>query len=60
MAEAKEASIRIDTGKLHSVLSSADVGCNGEVRFLGEVDSSPASIRLAAKLAVKYDRLNFC
>jgi hypothetical protein len=31
------------------------------VRFFGEVDASPESMRrLAAKLAAKYDRLDFC
>ena len=39
----------------------ADAGRDGEVRFYGEADASPASMRrLAAKLAGKYQHLHFC
>jgi transposase len=61
MAEAREAFIGIDAAKLRNAVAIADAGRDGEVRFLGEVDASPEGMRrLAAKLAAKYDRLNFC
>ena len=61
MAEVREAFIGIDAAKLRNAVAIADAGRDGEVRFLGEVDASPEGMRrLAARLAVKYDRLNFC
>jgi transposase len=61
MAEPREAFIGIDAAKLRNAVAVADAGRDGEVRFLGEVDASPESMRrLAAKLAAKHDRLNFC
>ena len=61
MAEPREAFIGIDAAKLRNAVAIADAGRDGEVRFLGEVDASPEGMRrLAAKLAAKYDRLNFC
>ena len=60
MAEAREAFIGIDAAKLRNAVAIADAGRDGEVRFLGEVDASPDSMRrLAAKLAGKYQRLHF-
>ena len=42
-------------------MAVAAAGRDGEVRFYGEVDASPESMRrLAAKLAGKYERLHFC
>jgi transposase len=61
MAEAREAFIGIDAAKRRNAVAVADAGREGEVRFFGEVDASPESMRrLAAKLTAKYDRLNFC
>ena len=61
MAEDKEAFIGIDVAKLRNAVAIADAGRDGEVRFYGEVDASPDSMRrLAAKLAGKYQRLHFC
>ena len=55
MAEDKEAFIGIDVAKLRNAVAIADAGRDGEVRFYGEVDASPDSMRrLAAKLAGKY------
>ena len=61
MAEDKEAFIGIDVAKLRNAVAIADAGRDGEVRFYGEVDASPDSMRrLAGKLAGKYQRLHFC
>ncbi len=61
MAEDKEAFIGIDVAKPRNAVAVADAGRDGEVRFHGEADASPESMRrLAAKLAAKYDRLDFC
>jgi transposase len=61
MAGAGEAFIGIDVAKLRNAVAIADAGRDGEVRFYGEVDASPDSMRrLAARLAAKYDRLHFC
>jgi transposase len=61
MAEPREAFVGIDVAKLRNAVAVADAGRDGEVRFFGEVDASPESMRrLAAKLAARYDRLTFC
>ncbi len=61
MAEMGEAFVGIDVAKLRNAVAVADAGRDGEVRFHGEVDASPESMRrLAAKLAGKYERLHFC
>ena len=61
MAEPKEAFVGIDVAKRRNAVAVADAGRDGEVRFFGEVDASPESMRrLAAKLAARYDRLTFC
>ena len=61
MAEDKEAFIGIDVAKLRNAVAVADAGRDGEVRFYGEVDASPESMRrLAARLAGRYQRLHFC
>ncbi len=60
MVEGKEAFVGIDVAKLRNAVAIADAGRDGEVRFYGEVDASPDSMRrLAAKLAGKYQRLHF-
>src|SRR5499426_3001695 len=56
-----EAFIGIDTAKLRNAIAVAEAGRNGEVRYLGEVDTSEAGTRtLIAKLAAKYRKLTFC
>ena len=56
-----EAFVGIDVAKLRNAVAVADAGRDGEVRFYGEVDASPESMRrLAAKLAGKHQRLHFC
>jgi transposase len=61
VAEPREAFVGIDVAKRRNAVAVADAGRDGEVRFFGEVDASPESMRrLAAKLAARYDRLTFC
>jgi transposase len=56
-----EAFIGIDTSKLKNAVAIAEGGRNGEVRYLGEIDTTDAATRkLVAKLAAKYDKLVFC
>ncbi len=57
MGHHSEAFIGIDTSKLRNAVAVADAGRNGEVRYLGEVDTSEAAPRkLVAKLAAKYGK----
>jgi transposase len=61
MAGAGEAFVGIDVAKLRSAVAIADAGRDGEVRFYGEVDASPDSMRrLAARLAGRYQHLHLC
>jgi len=56
-----EAFIGIDTAKLRNAIAVAEAGRNGEVRYLGEVDTSEAGTRkLVAGLSARYRRLTFC
>jgi transposase len=56
-----EAFIGIDTAKLRNAIAVAEAGRKGEVRYLGEVDTSEVATRtLIAKLAAKYGKLTFC
>jgi transposase len=53
--------IGIDTAKLRNAVAVAEVGRKGEVRYLGEVDTSEATTRkMVAGLTAKYRRLTFC
>ena len=56
-----EAFIGIDAAKLRNAVAVAEAGRKGEVRYLGEVDTSAAATRkLVARLATKYAKLTFC
>lgn len=51
MTEYREAFIGIDVAKLRNAVAIADAGRDGEIRYLGEIDDSPESMRrLLAKL----------
>jgi hypothetical protein len=51
VAAPREAFVGIDVAKLRNAVALADAGRDGEVRFFGEVDASPESMRrLAAQL----------
>src|SRR5713101_2700364 len=61
MRDHSEAFVAIDTSKLRNAVAIAEGGRTGEVRFLGEIDNTPAATaKLVRKLAGKYDRLTFC
>lgn len=61
MGEYSEAYVAFDTSKTKHAVAIADGGRCGEVRFLGDVASSPARVeRLTRKLAARYDKLHFC
>src|SRR5882672_11255162 len=61
MNDHSEAFVAFDTSKLRNAVAIADAGRTGEVRFLGEIESSgAATAKLVRKLAAKYARLTFC
>ena len=61
MGHHNEAFIGIDTSKLKNAVAIAEAGRDGEVRYLGEFDSTDAATRKwIAKLAAKYSKLTFC
>jgi len=50
-----EAFVAFDTSKLRNAVAIADAGREGEIRFLGEIDTTPAATgKLVKKLAAKY------
>ena len=61
MGEYSEAFVAFDTAKVKHSVAIADSGRKGEVRFLGEVSSSPTTVaRLIDKLAGRYKKLHVC
>lgn len=61
MSNHSEAFVGFDTSKLRNAVAIADGGLDSEVRFLGEIDNTPAATaKLVKKLASKYQRLTFC
>jgi transposase len=53
--------VGIDTSKLRNAIAVAEEGRGGDVRFLGEIDTTEAATRkLVTKLATKYHQLTFC
>ena len=61
MKEYSEAFVAFDTAKKKHAVAIADVGREGEIRYLGEIDSSPLTIeRMIRKLAGRYEKLHFC
>src|ERR671923_162470 len=61
MKDDSEAFVAFDTSKLRNSVAIAEAGRAGEIRFLGEIDSSAAAVaKLVRKLAAKYQRLTFC
>jgi transposase len=56
-----EAFVAFDTSKLRNAVAIAEAGRTGEVRFLGEIETTEAAtVKLVKKLADKYRRLTFC
>ena len=61
MKQYSEAFIGFDTAKKKHAVAIADVGRESEIRYLGEIDSSPAAVeRMIRKLAGRYEKLHFC
>jgi transposase len=51
----------LDTSKLRNAVAVAEGGRGGEVRYLGEIDNTPAATaKLVRKLSKKYAPLTFC
>ncbi len=61
MGHHNEAFVGIDTSKLRNAVAVAEAGRRGEVRYLGEIDTSAAGTRkLVASLIARYRKLTFC
>jgi transposase len=61
MKKYSEAFVGFDTAKKKHAGAIADVGREGEIRYLGEIDSSPATVeRVIGKLAGRYEKLRVC
>ena len=61
MGHHSEVFIGIDTWKLRNAVAIAEAGRRGEVRYLGEIDTSEAATRkMVAGLAAKHAELTFC
>jgi transposase len=61
MRDDSEAFVAFDTSKLSNAVAIAEGGRTGEVRFLGEIETTEAAVvRLVKKLAGKYRQLRFC
>ena len=61
MGEYSEAFVAFDTSKTKHAVAIAEGERGGEVRFLGDISSSPAVVeRLIRKLAGRYGKLHFC
>jgi len=58
---AREAYVGIDVAKLRNAVAIADGGREGEIRYMGEFDASPESMkRLISRLAAKYEHQQIC
>src|SRR5215217_3064211 len=61
MQQDSAAFVGLDTSKRTISVALAEEGRKGEVRFLGDIDHTPETVRrLVTKLAGKYGRLLFC
>lgn len=61
MEHCTEVFVGIDVAKARNAIAVADGERGGEVRFLGEVDSSAEAMRRAVqRLAAKHERVHFC
>ena len=61
MGHHSEVFIGIDTWKLRNAVAIAEAGRRGEVRYLGEIDTSEVATRkMVAGLAAKHAKLTFC
>src|SRR3979411_2605365 len=61
MEHNSEAFIGIDTSKLKNAIAIAEGGRDGEVRYLGEIETTDAATRkLVKELATRYRKVTFC
>jgi transposase len=61
MRQDSEIYVGLDTSKLKISVALAEAGRSGEVRFFGDIDSTPEAVaRLVAKLEKRHVRLAFC
>ncbi|MBA3836363.1 MAG: IS110 family transposase [Zymomonas sp.] len=61
MGHPTEVFIGIDVAKARNAIAIADGERDGEVRFIGEVDASPDSMkRILQRIAAKYDVVHCC
>jgi transposase len=61
MGDHSDVFVAFDTSKLRNAVAIAQAGRAGEVRLLGEIETSAAATaRLVRKLAGRYGRLTFC
>ena len=53
--------VALDTSKLRNAVAIAEEGRDGEVRYLGEIDNTPAATaKLVRKLAKRHPAVTFC
>ena len=56
-----EAFVGIDTAKTRNAVAIAEIGRRGEIRYLGEYDTTPDAVaKLVRRLADRYEVLHFC
>ena len=61
MKKYSEAFVGVDTAKKKHAVAIADAGRDGEIRYVGEIDSSPETVaRVIRKLADRYEMLHVC
>lgn len=61
MAKCSEVFVGIDTAKTRHAVAVAEAGRDGEVRYLGEIDSAPATVeRVIKKLGSRYEKVHVC
>jgi transposase len=61
MGEDSRVYVAFDVAKAKHAVAVAEPGRTGELRYLGEIENTPAAIdRLVAKLARRYGKLHFC
>ena len=61
MAEVIAVFVGIDAAKMKHAVAVAEPGRNGEVRYCGEINASPAAVRkLLDRLAAKHGKLHVC
>lgn len=61
MGHCSEVFVEIDVAKARNAIAVADGERGGEVRFVGEVDAAPESMRgMVKRFAASCDRTHFC